>query len=266
MVIGSLGRTSNPRKNIMSATSLKEIYFKFFQDPNREVLRDILNLHTGEINECDFKESWPSVDYLVRTSIAYANAGKGMLIIGVKGNEDKSFNPIGLNQFEDKTRILDSLKKFLPIDIQLDIIDFDYAASDYPILSGIKFQVFSVEASLGKVPYAVMWDGEKIIKNRIYVRKNVSTVEAEYSDLMNLIKKRYENHEVIDRKELREHLEDLKILYSHKSLFNPLGRAYYAVHQAYTDLGISNKSESFDDKIDDFIKRKIKLIERCLGI
>jgi len=54
---------------------LKEEFVRFFKDPSRESLKDVLKNHLGEQDDYDFKKDWPEYPKLARHLLALANYG-----------------------------------------------------------------------------------------------------------------------------------------------------------------------------------------------
>ena len=113
--------------------------------------------------------------------LAFANSGNGCIVAGVAERDDKTFEVEGLPSLEDKTKLKDSVQKFLPETIAsaYEIHDFEYTESEYPQIKGKKFQVLFVISNPDVVPLLSLAEGTSIKPNRIYVRHNNSTREAE---------------------------------------------------------------------------------------
>ena len=191
-----------------------EAFTKFFESPSREGLRNLLRDHLGETHAFDFKEIWPSNSKLSRQILGLANYGGGCLIVGVQENDDKSFAPIGLDGLSDKTEIQKGIEKFVPIQLEYDILDFSYQDSEYKTIKGRKYQVLIVEDSPKHLPFLAMADGEGIRKNAIYYRHATNTEEINYDELQYLLNRRIETEfSTKPEFDLQKHLDQLKVLY-----------------------------------------------------
>ena len=147
-----------------------EAFAKFFESPSREGLRNLLRDHHGETHAFDFKEIWPSNSKLSRQILGLANYGGGCLIVGVKENKDKTFEPVGLDELSDKTDIQKGIERFVPIQLEYSILDFSFQDSEYPKIKGKKYQALVVEDSPKYLPFLAKADGEGLRKNAIYYR------------------------------------------------------------------------------------------------
>lgn len=192
----------------------KEEYAKFFEQPSREALRDLLRNHLGESEGYDFKEDWPCNSKLSRHVLALANFGGGCLIIGVRENRDKTFDSVGLNEIKDKTEIQKAIDKFIPPQLQYIILDFFYEDTEYNKIKGKKFQALIIEDTPKYIPFVAKLDGEGIRKNAIYYRHLTSSVDANYEQLQLILNRRIEtDYSTKGEFDLQNHLDQLKLLY-----------------------------------------------------
>jgi predicted HTH transcriptional regulator len=196
---------------------INEEFAKFYENPTREGLRDLLKNNLGEFPNCDFKEQWPVFSKVARHLLGLANSGGGCLIIGVAEREDKSLESAGIGAFIDKAKITDGVKKFIPniLLTNLQILDFSYEAAEYPTLVGKKFQALLVEDDPEHLPFLAAADGDGINNNAIYVRRGTATDAANHEELQRVINRRLETgHSTKVEIELQTHIEQLKMLYS----------------------------------------------------
>jgi hypothetical protein len=61
---------------------LHEGFARFFEEPRRENLRELLRDTAGEYSHLDFKREWPETWKLARHILAIANSGGGSLVSG----------------------------------------------------------------------------------------------------------------------------------------------------------------------------------------
>ena len=67
-------------------------YDQFLKEPTKDNFRDFMKKSCGELNEMDFKETWIDKGPLAKIMLAMANNGGGIIIFGVKENEDNTFD------------------------------------------------------------------------------------------------------------------------------------------------------------------------------
>ena len=77
--------------------SIKESFYNFFDNPSRDMFRNLILDNTGEHDDLDFKTK-PSDDSTISKDIlAMANKAGGALVFGVTEHKlDNSFEPVGL--------------------------------------------------------------------------------------------------------------------------------------------------------------------------
>ncbi len=235
----------------------KEEFGRFFEAPTREGLREVLKCRTGEYNFLDFKEKWPEIPKLARHILAFSNSGNGCMVFGVSERDDKSFEVNGLEELQDKTKIEESVNKFLPFNVSFGILDFVYEESEYERIKGKKFQVLLIVHNPESIPLLARADGKDIYSNRIYVRTNTSSTEANHEQVQELIQKKIETstNKSPVKQEILDNLTQLKTLYDHKKSENPLLRLVISPFLTGRD---------FNDFIVEMIEKKEKFIERFL--
>lgn len=203
-------------KNNESKT-VHESFSRFFETPTRESLRALLKEHVGELRNCDFKEAWPDHASVAKHLLGLANVGGGCLIVGVKENEDKTLSPVGIAQIKDKADIVNGVKLFLPEPLlaALEIGDFSFDAAEYATLIGKRFQIIFVHARPEVVPFVAQRGGTGVRSGAIYIRREGSTEEATYEEVQRLLTQRVAAlPQTAEARNLKEHLEELKVLYS----------------------------------------------------
>lgn len=196
----------------MEHKKLHEGFAKFFENPTREALRDLLKLGIGETNTLDFKEVLPDKTKLAKHLLAFGNSGGGAMVIGVK--DGKANEAVGISEKVDKSDLENQLSPYLPSSLQYEIFDFSYADSEYPKLIGKAFQVIIIESNSQNLPYLCKKSGDGIKDNVIYIRKGTSSTEANHDDIQRIINKRIDTKfSTTNVLNLEEHLEQLKLLY-----------------------------------------------------
>lgn len=203
--------------NRKESKTVHESFSRFFETPTRESLRALLREHVGELRTCDFKESWPEHAPVAKHLLGLANVGGGCLIVGVKENEDKTLSPVGIAQIKDKADIFSGVKLFLPEPLlaALEIGDFSYDAAEYATLVGKRFQVVFVHARPEAVPFVAQRGGTGVRAGAIYIRREGATEEATYEEIQRLLTQRLAaSPQTVEARNLKEQLEELKVLYS----------------------------------------------------
>ncbi len=63
--------------------AFKEEFAKFYENPTREGLRELLKNNLGEYPNIDFKSQLPTFSSIARHILGIANSGGGCIILGV---------------------------------------------------------------------------------------------------------------------------------------------------------------------------------------
>ncbi|OUL18768.1 hypothetical protein BV372_34020 [Nostoc sp. T09] len=202
--------------NSKPSKSWKEEFSQFFEFPSRESLRELLRNHTGEYDDLDFKSEIVSDDEIAKNILGMANKLGGVIIFGVEENKkDNSFESKGLSQLNDKTDFKNKIEKYLPSQLNFEVIDFKYEESEYPNLKGKSFRVVVIEYNPRYIPFLPKKDSQNIKRYHIFIRHNTSTMLAEYEHLQDILNRRIETtYSSTTEMTLAEHLAQLKELYS----------------------------------------------------
>ena len=244
--------------------ALKELFAKFFENPSREWLRELLKNHTGEQSDFDFKREWPDFSSIAKHILAIANTGGGCIVFGVAEMLDKTFDAVGLAAIKDKGEFQDQIRSYLPFRLRssVSLEDFSYDASEYPKIIGKKFQVVFIVSDPTQLPYVST--GEKpgnIRRNAIYIRHQGQTTEASDDDIQQLINTRLSTGysskpEII----LRNRLEQLKLLHEELAKFQSL-----PMHEQFALRTNSIGCEKFDDSLRTMIQIQTHRIHSLLS-
>jgi predicted HTH transcriptional regulator len=241
-----------------------EVFAEFFEQPTRDSLRELLKNNLGEFNYLDFKEQWLPKEArgeFARDILGFANSGGGVMVIGVKEHTDRSLSSVGIPELKDKTDIHNSVKKFLPEEIEYDVLDFSFKESEDAAITGKKFQALLVEDRPRHLPFISTADGTEITSNTIYVRVGVSTSPATHDQLQKMLNRRIETGHSTDRElTLREHIDELKTLYAEstsKPSSIPIDMISLVINPNYPD-------ESYEAFITRMIGSKKRIIEDFL--
>ncbi|MEL6661162.1 MAG: ATP-binding protein [Bacteroidota bacterium] len=208
-------RQVSPFSPLANSINSKDQLEQFFQDPSKDVLRELFRQHLGESKNLDFKEQWPEWDQVAKTILAFANTDIGLIVVGVKDLTDGSFEPVGLEKLTDKADINTGISKYLPERVMqsVSIFDFDYSSSEYEKITGSKFQVLTVENLEFIRPALATRSGKSIKESRVYVRKEGKNEEASSIDIEDMILSRIAFLRAIPSKKLEDDLRELKVLY-----------------------------------------------------
>lgn len=190
---------------------------EFFNEPTHDKFNLFLKNNTGESNNVDFKSEWIEPHKLAKIILGIANYGGGCIVIGVDENDGK-LEPKGINnQIIDPADLSKKIDTFIPNslldNIQLKNFFYDdeiYASS----IKDKKFQVIFINVNEEDLPIICENNGSGIEKGAIYFRRGTSTEKINYDELQEIIRKKVEAiSSNIDNKNLKEELEQLKILH-----------------------------------------------------
>lgn len=92
----------------------KENLTIFLQEPNRQNLRQLLQLESVEDNDLDFKRELPPFDSLAKHILAMANKNGGAIVCGVEEVKPNQFSPCGLSNSFDLTDIEKKMSSYIP--------------------------------------------------------------------------------------------------------------------------------------------------------
>lgn len=198
---------------------IKDILYKLMQEPTLDNLRNYLQNNTGEHNSIDFKSEWITGGKLVKEMISIANYGGGVILFGVSEDENKRAICNGLPEIRDKAVIANDIKKYIPDSLKYEVYDFEYASSEYEQLQGKMFQLMSIEDTPENLPFLPKNDGDGIFKNRFYTRSGTSCVEANQTEINEILnrKMQYIYPETGKPLSLDTHLTQLDVLYKELS-------------------------------------------------
>jgi hypothetical protein len=252
---------------MVAPKSYKEAFARFFEEPTRERLRELLRENLGETKLLDFKEAWPKHPALAKHVLALANTGNGCVVAGVKENDDKTLEPVGLSQLTDKVDIINGIKSFLPSDLltRLEVLDFAFEASEYPKLIGKAFQVLLVEFSPEHTPAVSLREGDGIRNAAVYVRREGQTAEATHDELQAIINKRIETkYSTSDEISLKQHMEQLRVLYTEIPRTISFAQSFFG---SLTGAGsvFRVNANAPEESYEDFVKRMIELKKRIIS-
>lgn len=195
---------------------LREAFAKFFEDPSRDKLHELINGSGGEFRDLDFKAEWPSKAQVAKQVLGLGNIGGGILVIGVEEQADGALKPVGIDAFTDKAAITGWLKGIVPPGLLADVVvhDFSYPGGEYGVIQGMKFQVMFVAPDEDQMPFLPLREGEKIAAGTVYVRRDGLVEAATYEEVQKIINTRIERgHSSQPQLDLKSHFDQLRVLY-----------------------------------------------------
>jgi hypothetical protein len=197
--------------------SYHESFARFFEQPTRDGFRELMRANPGELRSCDFKAEWPAYPGFAKHLLGLANSGGGCLVVGVAEVEDGTLESKGLESLKDKANITNGIKHYLPSYLlgMVDVVDYSFDASEYPVLVGKRFQVVFVEDDPTHLPFVAEKNGASIRRAAVYARHEGMTEEAGNDELQAMINRRLATGHSTQREiDLKTHLDQLQVLYS----------------------------------------------------
>ncbi len=257
----------------MIGRTSKEEFALFLESPDRTKFRNLLKGNTGEYPHIDFKKKWLDNPILAKHILAMANSSGGVLVIGVGEEEDGSMTPVGLRAFKDKTDIIKGISKFLPEELEFEIINFGYDDSaEWKTIKDKKFQVVIINDTPQYLPFlSLRSSGDTIFKNRVYTRRKTNSEEATHEELKAIINRRLDtNISTTVEDSFKEHLNQLKMLFNFIKKYHSISPIWTHTISAALATGIfasqqtenpNYPEEDFEEFIIKMIKKKKEIIE-----
>jgi len=216
----------------------QEKFARFFEEPTREGLRDILQVNYGELDSLDFKADWPSLTKMAKHLLAFANSGGGCIIVGVL-EEDNFLKSKGVNDLLDKADFHEGVKSYIPKNLEYHLLNFSYDNSEYPEIIDKAFQVLIIEDTPQYLPFISISSGKGISENDIYIREGTKSVKASYQELQKIINRKIKTKYSTESEiKLEEHLSQLEILYSYIDTYKKVSKGnnlFAAISEAIVD-------------------------------
>jgi hypothetical protein len=253
--------------------SFREEFARFLEQPSRELFREVLQNHQGELPELEFKSLWPEYPKLAKHILAMANSGGGCLVAGVAEAQSKALEPTGLAALLDKADVDSGLRSILPQALMenLTVMDFSYEASEYPKLVGKHFQIVIVNDDPRNLPFMSLSETTGIRRTEVYVRRMASTVAATYEEVQTVLNRRIATgHSTQHSLDLNKHLDDLRKLYGHMEQYyrqHPMGSIASEMFQGKGFVAVEGaivQKETFEQFISRMVVFKKREIEKLL--
>lgn len=190
-------------------------YDQFLKEPTKDNFRNFMKKSCGELNEMDFKETWIDKGPLAKIMLAMANNGGGIIVFGVKENEDNTFDILGLDSLKDTADISNSISRLVSSSLDYEVFNFVFDSDVYGKFENKKFQIMVIHDTSERLPFVSLGQSEKIEKDVIYVRRGTKSEKATSEEINRIIERKIatiysENTDM----SLDQHLEQLKKLYS----------------------------------------------------
>lgn len=241
-----------------------ESFASFFAEPTRERLRDLLKLGVGETDYLEFKSHWPDISKLAKLVLAMANGGGGVVVVGVEQAASGVLHPAGLGSLLDKADLIPKLNSFVPKELEFQILDFSYSASEYGLLVGKSFQVLLVEDHPSQIPFLALRDGEGIRANSVYVRSGTRTAEATQVGLQEIVNRRIKTGRSSQPSiDVEKHLHQLRVI----DEMRPHNDSWFNQFSYDEDARFTNRESSdFAEFLEEAYEAKKNQIWRLLGL
>ncbi len=195
---------------------IKDVFYKeLIEEPTIEKFREFVKNNCGEFDNIDFKENWIERGKLSKLLLSLANSQGGIIVFGLKEENNHSIVPTGLTKFKDKADINSSIAKYVPPELDYQVLNFEFESSEYEKLKDKKFQLIVVSNTPERLPFISLAESDEIEKNIIYVRRGTKCERATKADIDHIIELRiatiYSGNSDLT---LDEHLNQLKTLYN----------------------------------------------------
>ena len=190
-------------------------YDAFLKEPTKDNFRSFLANNCGELDEVDFKETWIQKGHLAKTLLAMANSRGGIIVVGIKEEDDGSLIPQGLEELKDKAVVNNEIAKYIPAGLDYEIFDFSYDSSEYEAVRNKKFQMVLIHDTPDRLTFISMNATTDLEKDVIYVRRGTKCEKASATEIERIITDKINTifKETTDLR-LEEHLQQLKVLYA----------------------------------------------------
>lgn len=265
-----------------------KFYDEFLKEPTKDNFRRFLRENCGEMDEVDFKERWNDRGQLAKTLLSMANSRGGVIVIGVREENDGSIVPEGLDAFKDKATINDEVAKYISPGLDYEVFDFSYDSSEYAAVQNKKFQLVVVHDTPDRLPFVSMNATTDLEKDIIYVRRGTKCEKATADEIEKIIESKVSTifKETSDLT-LDQHLSQLKTLYNElpqkikvlvrkgesptlnglSTLLTQVARSFHTTFNEYEEQDNPNyPEESYEAFILRMIKGKKLKIEKVLDL
>ena len=191
-----------------------KFYDEVVKEPSKDKFRKFIKENLGELDEVDFKEQWIPKGELSKLLLAMANSRGGVIVVGIKENDDGTLEPIGLEELKDKADINNEVAKYISPSLDYEVFDFVYNTAEYEALKGKKFQMVHVHDTPERLPFFSLNETTGLGKNEVYVRRGTKCEKATAEEIERIIDTKISTiFKSSSDLSLGEHLNQLKQLY-----------------------------------------------------
>jgi predicted HTH transcriptional regulator len=237
----------------------KENLSLFLKDPNRQNLRQLLQLEAVEDNDLEFKRELLSFDLLSKHILAMANKNGGAIVFGVDEVEINQFSPCGLSESLDITDIQKKLSIYIPKNLETNIIPHYFKDEQDIKFKGKMFLIVIIGYNPRYLPFLALKHGSAINRSTIYTRRNGASEPINYDELQDILNNRISTeYSTTNELKLVEHLEELKELYA--QIPKRILSTFYIMQAIQGNVNPEYPKESYEDFICKVIEIKKEVI------
>ena len=179
---------------VLINSQIKDVFYReLIEEPTIEKFREFVKNNCGEFDNIDFKEKWIEKGKLSKLLLALANSQGGIIVFGLKEENDHSIIPTGLTELKDKADINSNVAKYLPPELDYQVFDFSFESSEYEKLNNKKFQMVVVSNTPERLPFISLAESKYLKKDIINIQR-IKKEEAK-KNLINKIKSSKKNKE-----------------------------------------------------------------------
>jgi predicted HTH transcriptional regulator len=236
----------------------KEQLASCLKAPTRQNLKNLLQMEAVEDNDLDFKRQLFNFDEIAKIILAMANKNGGAIVFGVEEIKNNQFSPCGLSKGIDVTDIEKKLCRYLPRKLKPEIIPHSFVNDDDPGFRDKSFLIIIVTHDSRHSPFIALKEGEKLKKDIIYIRRNRATEPINHEELQEILNNRIATeYSASNERQLIEHLEELKELYSH--IPKTIQESLLSLDTAFGLYKVSSNPNYPQENYEDFIKKLIDI-------
>lgn len=225
-----------------------ELFLPFFENPDRVNFKKILETCKQESDEIEFKKEI-SPKGILKHVLAMANSGGGIIIFGVEENSNKTLTCSGLKKYEDESNF-SYLSEYIGKEMW-QLLNFDYSGFESSVVKDKVFQILLIKSDKNQVPFICIKDKDGCESGNIFIRRNTSSIKANYKEIQELINKRIINIKKEDC--LIRNLNELKKMMQKEDWLLNLTSSIARLDNSEYDLFLKKMIEKKKIKIENMI-------------